>query len=371
MKLNIAKIALAATLVCSTGVFTGCSEEKVYELDAYAVPEASNYADAITIDVDQETNIATFKFNGEGVYPVWIIDGKTYSTAHSFSKYYRKKGEYNVEVKIANGNGMSQGTLLKTFEINKTIMNGFSGYQYDYEHNLWLTATQSEPSFYYAPGWAQIDNPAYSFNGDEYNVSLPSATTDQWQAQMHVTTDIVLEEGETYDWSMIVTSTKGMGGMTVKIHPEGDDGNFIVEKRFEIPENEPICLYGSEGLANVPYDKTVFTFDFGGCADGTDVTIENIVIKNHKYDDGTVLPAGPSCTFVDVNSDDNLWKGVTFVSGTEAGGYETWTSGAGWDGDVTEPTVTIGDNNYTIYYPRCSRYRPVEGSGEIPHRHRA
>ncbi len=80
-------------------VFSACSEDSVYNVDINAVPMAADYADNINITVDQATNTAYFEFTGKGVYPVWIIDGKSYSSAHTFSRYYRKAGEYSVEVK--------------------------------------------------------------------------------------------------------------------------------------------------------------------------------------------------------------------------------------------------------------------------------
>ena len=35
-----------------------------------------------------------------------------------------KKGSYTVECKVKNANGISDGSITKTFEIEKTIMNG-------------------------------------------------------------------------------------------------------------------------------------------------------------------------------------------------------------------------------------------------------
>ena len=223
-------------------VFSACSEDSVYNVDINAVPMAADYADNINITVDQATNTAYFEFTGRGVYPVWIIDGKSYSSAHTFSRYYRKAGEYSVEVKIGNANGMSQGTLTKTFTIDKTAMNGFGGFVYESDFNLWNGATKKEPSFFYAPGWNQIANPAYSFDGDAYIVTLPEETTDQWQAQMHIGTDICLEEGKTYDGSFIFTSTMDMKNITLKIHPDGDDDDshsFFPNQKINLTAGEP------------------------------------------------------------------------------------------------------------------------------------
>lgn len=110
---------------------TSCSEDDYYNVDINGVPEASAYVDDVRISVDQETNTAYFEFTGKGVYPVWIIDGKSYSSNMTFNRYYRKAGDYSVEVKIGNGNGISQGTITKTFHIDKTQMNGFGGFVYD------------------------------------------------------------------------------------------------------------------------------------------------------------------------------------------------------------------------------------------------
>lgn len=278
-------------------VFSACSEDSVYNVDINAVPMAADYADNINITVDQATNTAYFEFTGKGVYPVWIIDGKSYSSAHTFSRYYRKAGEYSVEVKIGNANGMSQGTLTKTFTIDKTAMNGFGGFVYENDFNLWNGATKKEPSFFYAPGWNQIANPAYSFDGDAYTVTLPEATTEQWQAQMHIGTDICLEEGKKYDGSFIFTSTMDMKNITLKIHPDGDDDDshsFFPNQKINLTAGEPATFWFSELEAVVPMDNLVFTLDFGGNPAGVEVTVENFVIKDHANDDGTVLPDLPS-----------------------------------------------------------------------------
>ena len=88
MAILAAGIGLAA---CSPEEFEGASGN---------VPQASDYADNFTVTVDQSTNNATFEFiSAPGVTPVWIIDG-AYSTAYSFTRFYRKAGTYSVECKL-------------------------------------------------------------------------------------------------------------------------------------------------------------------------------------------------------------------------------------------------------------------------------
>lgn len=350
MKLYIKSIAFA-TLALGALSLGSCSEDSVYEVDINAIPLASDYADAVTITVDQATNYATFSFNAPGVYPVWIIDGKSYSTSQSFTRYYRKAGEYSVEVKIGNANGISQGALTKTFTVDHTIMNGFAGFVYDQETNLWLGATKNDPTFYYAPGWAQIADPSYSFDGDAYTLSLPEATTDKWQAQMHIGTDICLNEGEGYDGSFIFTSTKDMNGVTLKIHPQGDDDDahsFFPQQKINLTAGEPQTFWFSNLVAAVPMNNIVFTLDFGGCPAGVEVTIENFVLKSHSVDDGTVLPELPSepePTWAAEDSPANLWSTATISN--------TFYYAPGW-AQIADPKVTIEGNSYTFELPSAT-----------------
>lgn len=69
----------------------------------------------------------------------------------------------------------------------------------------------------------QIADPKYTYQNGAFVVSLPEATTDQWQAQMHVELDkaIALSVDKTYDFSVIITSTTKHPGVTVKVQQKG------------------------------------------------------------------------------------------------------------------------------------------------------
>ena len=100
--------------------------------NASLLPQASDLD--VTISVDQETNYVTFVMNNKGVVPVWIfgdqkIDGKTskkYSyTDNNVRLRFREAGEHTVEVKAYNANGLSQGSLVKTFTLDNTYRDPF------------------------------------------------------------------------------------------------------------------------------------------------------------------------------------------------------------------------------------------------------
>ena len=120
-------IAIAALAVSAAA----CTPEYPVPNQA-GLPQASDLD--VTITVDQTTNYVTFLMNNKGVVPVWIfgdqkIDGKAgkkYSyTDNNVSLRFRDAGEYTVEVKAYNANGISQGSLVKTFTLDNTYRDPF------------------------------------------------------------------------------------------------------------------------------------------------------------------------------------------------------------------------------------------------------
>lgn len=321
--------------------FIACSPEEFASPNQAGIPIAADYENAVQIAVDQETNTAHFTFqSSDGVMPVWIINGEKYTSAFSVSQYYRKAGDYKVEVKIANANGVSDGSIYKTFHVDKTKMNGFAGFVYESEFNLWTKATIGIPVFYYAPGWAQIADPAYSLKNGAYTVTLPVATTDRWQAQMPLPTDITTSSANHYDFSVILTSTTAHPGVTVKLVNSKDDNNYYFEEKIKLEANEPVCFWKS----NMPgLDANLkLVLDFGGNAENTEIAIENFVLKNHADDDGTEVPEVdevPEPNWSAVDSDDNLWKGVTFTS--------SFYYAPGW-AEIAAPEFTVAGTAYTL-----------------------
>ena len=120
-------IAIAALAVSAAA----CTPE--YPIpNAAGLPQASNLD--VSILVDQETNYVTFVMNNKGVVPVWIfgdqkIDGKTSKryayTDNNVTLRFREAGEHTVEVKAYNANGLSQGSLVKTFTLDNTYRDPF------------------------------------------------------------------------------------------------------------------------------------------------------------------------------------------------------------------------------------------------------
>lgn len=361
MKKHIKSLFLAMMAVSTPMLITACSEKDYYNVDINGIPEAAEYQDNVVITVDQETNTAYFEFTGQGVYPVWIIDGKSYSSNMGFSRYYRKAGDYSIEVKVGNGNGVSKGTIAKTFHVDNTKMSGFGGFVYDSEYNLWTKSNRSIDSFWYAPGWAQIADPVNSFDGDTFTLTLSEATTDQWQAQAHIATDICLPAGEHYDGSVIFTATQDINNITLKIHPQGDDDDkhsFFMNQKINLTAGEPVAFFFSDLEAVVDMNNLMFTFDFGGNPAGIEITAENFVIKKHSDNDGTVLPEIPAeqePVWVDWASADNLFTGMTYTPGFYyAPGWAPIANPGFSDNGSGEYTFTLPSATFERWQAQCS-----------------
>lgn len=332
-----------------TSALSACSAEDYGHLSADGTPLIANYENAFSVSVDQTTNYATFNFAGAtSVYPIWIIDGKQYNTAPSFTKYYRKAGTYSIEAKVGNANGISDGSIPLSFTVNKTIMNGFGGYVYNSDYNLWTKATVEKPTFWYAPGWNQIADPAYSQSSDGYSVTLPSATAETWQAQMALKTNLSTVSTKNYDFSIILTSSTDHPHVMIKLTDASNDNVFYFAKAIELQAGEPICFYKSN-MPGKDISNLKLVLDFGGNSANTTVNIENIVLKDHANDDGTVLPpASADVDWVPVNSDDNLWKPAN------QGNYTTFFYYAPNWSQIADPTLTNDSGTYTLTLPSAT-----------------
>ena len=147
--------------------------------------------------------------------------------------------------------------------------------------NKWLSMKVEEMMYYYAPGWAQIDNPTMEEDGNSYTVTLPVATTDRWQAQVAFRTDMSSSADKTYDFSCKLLSNQDHPSITIKLVQTGDDGNFYFEDMHKVTADEEY-VYKVADMAGKDMEKISLFFDFGGNAEGTTVKISDILFQEHR-----------------------------------------------------------------------------------------
>ena len=228
----------------------------------------------------------------------------------------------------------------------------FTGFDANSNFNLWKDITPTM-EFWYAPGWSQIADPGFKDDGNDYTITLPEATTDQWQAQVKFHTDLTTNAATNYDFSAVLNSDKDLNGATVKLVLDGDDGVFYFTDRIDLKANEDYIFWKSD-MPGIDMPKVMLVLDFGGCQAGTTVNVSNIVLKDHANDDGTVLPNVDPVTpdtpemDWDVASPTNLWAAVE--SGDAFISVTPWFADNGWS-QIGDPTWKNENGEWTLTIP--------------------
>lgn len=150
--------------------------------------------------------------------------------------------------------------------------------------NMWLSKNLLSMSYYYAPGWSQIADPGLSEDGNNYVITLPEATTDQWQAQVAFHTDMTSSASKTYDFQCVLNSNQDHPGVTIKLVLSGggdNDNIYYFADRHPLKAYEDF-VYRMPDMPGVDMDKISLFFDFGGNAAGTEVTVSDVLFQEHR-----------------------------------------------------------------------------------------
>lgn len=99
----------------------GCSSEDFTHPDQNGIPKATDIK--AEVSVDQTTNIVTFKIDNQSNNPVWFFNDGKVSTVNGCTKVYTVAGTYSVEIKMSNANGISEGSVVKQFTINNSLID--------------------------------------------------------------------------------------------------------------------------------------------------------------------------------------------------------------------------------------------------------
>ena len=154
----------------------------------------------------------------------------------------------------------------------------WSGFDANSDFNMWKNVEYTM-FFWYAPGWSQIADPGFDAAGNDYTITLPEATTDQWQAQVAFkTTNISTNAATNYDFSCIINSDKDLNGATVKLVMDGDDNVFYFADRIDLKAGEDYIFWKGD-MPGIDMERINLFFDFGGCQADTHINISNIVLK--------------------------------------------------------------------------------------------
>lgn len=328
-----------------------------------AAPYAEEgHSEDYQVAVAQTTAEYSFSVEGENVYlclpagtPFPYIPNNDFVSDPRFivQKISAKELVLVWYTATGNGGGPIAWQFILTSEAGEVK---FKGFNYNADSNLWKGADAAHTvGFWYAPGWGQIADPDMTQNGAEYTLTLPEATTDQWQAQFTITPTepLVLTADKSYDFSIIVNTDTELPGMTLKLTDVGDDNNYLFVEREKFPAGETV--YYLTDLAGIDAPNGVkMVFDFGGNDANTEVSLANIVVKDHAIDDGTVLPEeggddtpqGDVAPF-DYDADTNLWKPADAAHTYSQYYAPDWSQ-------LDSPEVTNNGNVYSFSCPSAT-----------------
>jgi len=304
-----------------------------------AVPQASQLD--VTIDVDQETNYATFTMNTPGVVPVWmfgdqLIDGKVSKkqayTTNGLRLRFRAAGDYTVEVKAYNANGLSQGSIVKTFTMENTYQSPDAPVEdtviplvpadfiLEGETNLWRGQAATLDTWFSPADWSGGLTPDYqALPGNGVSVKVPAGVGgSEWMGQTKIMSGAASSSEKTYDFSVTLEADEDMV-VTVKLTgtPEGENDThaFFYDGQVKLTAGVPL-VYQKAGLVQKEStDNVTLVLDFGRSPVGSEISATDIIFQEHR--------------------EANLWLGAV----TE---LETWYSAAGWGGGI-EANASITD----------------------------
>ena len=297
----------------------------------------------------------------------WEVDGEDLYLilpANTYWPYYANVDFIaNPRFKVESISTKSADLVIDNGEIawHFTITSGaaevkFNGFNYNHEANLWKPVDAEGAhsySFFYAPGWTQIADPEVSCAGGKYTFSLPSATSEQWQAQCFIipTTDLPLSAATNYDFSCILNSSTDIKKVTLKLTDTTNDGNFLFTENVNLTAFEDYVFYLSD-LPGIDAAAVKMVFDFGGNPDNTEVSVSNIVLKDHAIDDGTVLPSVPEDPVAGpeeykYDSEANLWKAADAAHSYSFYYAPSWSQ-------LPDPEVVNNGNEYLLKLPSAT-----------------
>lgn len=122
------KNIIYSTLCALCLLCAACSPDEFSGADPNGIPTVEGVDFQIT--VDQETNQMVANYTpAAGTYPIWIIDGTSYSTLDEVGYKNNEAGTHTVELKLGNRNGFSQGSVKKEFTFNETKIDYTSDFR--------------------------------------------------------------------------------------------------------------------------------------------------------------------------------------------------------------------------------------------------
>jgi hypothetical protein len=227
-------------------------------------------------------------------------------------------------------------------------VKAFEGFDPTSKCNMWKDAKYTNSQYYAnGGGWAANPDPIVIKETSKcnYNITLPDASDQQWQAQVFFHSDLATNSATNYDFSVCLTPSTDIKGATIKLVKADNDKTYYCADRVDLTAGQEYVFYKSD-MPGLDIDKLDLLFDFGGSSAGTTVDINNVVFKEHSCDDGTVVPVDKPKMDWTYDSSKNLWKAIDDSKLAP----KFWFADASWS-QIGDPTYSQDGDVHTITMP--------------------
>ena len=336
---------------CAAAALTACSPEKFDGPNQAGIPSISGVD--FNMDIDQSVNQATFTANLPAqTYAIWKINGNTYSTLNPMNWSNSKAGTYDVELRLGNRNGFSQGSISKQFTFENSQVD-FTAY-YTRISRTWRIN-------YAEQGHMGCGEPGT--DGSNWWSAAPGDKADWGVYDDRIT--FTAEGNYTYDPGEGGTVYVNNGSSlwpdyNTVTNPDGSKADFMapVETqsagyRFDVDGDKIVLILDDETLfpyisSDAQYANPVFTVtkltnsEMVLLYEGEGITWRFMLTS--KEDD-----APKAFTGFKANSEFNMWKDITPVMSFY------YNPDPGWGNEQTaafEALFEGGDNNYNVTIPQ-------------------
>ena len=336
------------------GLLTSCSPDSFEGADPHSIPSIDGVD--FQISVDQETNQMIASYSPKaGTYPIWILDGTQYSTLQEVGYKNTEAGTHTVELKLANRNGFSQGSVKKDYTFNNTIIN-YSGELRRIKDKQWRFANKEAGHLACGPSgtagtewWSAApdekkatgmyddriifseDNAkggSFSYDAGADGLTYINKGVTKWNTQNDVEDVDVAIGNQTSTWSFEAgVDADGNSCTYIVLAPNTEFPYISDDKQYENPR------FRIETLTTT---KLVLVYDNPGA------------IAWHFI--FTSQEAEKEFTGFDPNSDFNMWKGITPTMSFY------YNPDPGWGNEQTDLFASLfemGNNDYTVNIPEA------------------
>ncbi len=351
---GLAKVAVP--LLSLLPLAFACSPDSFEGADPNGIPTVSGVD--FNLSVDQETNqmVATYT-PAAGVYPVWILDGTSYSTLQEVGYKNSEAGTHTIELRLGNRNGFSQSGIKKEYTFNETKIDYSSDFR-KITGKEWRFANKEVAHLACGPAgtagtewWsAQPDEKkdfgmyddritftadtrkggAFNYNAGEDGLTYVNTGTTKWGSN---SADFDAAVGnQTSSWSF-------------EVYPWQDaEGNVTQQTFIQLAPNTAFPYISSDAQ----YEDPRFRIE--------QLSAKKLVLIYETPDRSiawrfifTSEEAEKEWSGFDPNSDFNLWKGIT----PEMSFY--YNPDPGWGNEQTDAFAALfkmGNNDYSITIPQ-------------------